>query len=452
MAKQLTNSYTRGAWRAGLNRKPLRSHVIAWLLAASILFLPYRVRAQVANASALSGQVTTPFGGPASSAQVLICAITAQGAPCSTAGITLYSDYNLTQAQGNPLSTDNNGNYKTFITAGLYQIQITLAGSSAPNFVYYQAAGPANGADYVLMHPSASQTVTQPAGTSLTVNTFNSSSGALNGTLGATTPNTVAGTTGNFSGNVTAPSFTGHLIGNADTATQLAATPTGCSANLFATSIVANGDLGCTAITGAALPAPGASTLGGVFSSTAPANEFATGINISGDVTYAQVLFSNLGGTLTSTQVAAAGTLSNSTTGNAGTSTALAATPTACPVGHYATGVDANGNAICSSLGITQTTTVTGCNFASDGANLTCTNTVTLPVAMPDTSYYVECSGYVNFASYPASCGPVINFIEPIVVGSTTSYSFTEVTQGSSCAYPTFANYGQSYICNAVHP
>jgi hypothetical protein len=41
---------------------------------------------------------------------------------------------------------------------------------------------------------------------------------ALNGTLGATAPNTVAATTGSFSGTVTAPTFTGALDGNATTA------------------------------------------------------------------------------------------------------------------------------------------------------------------------------------------------------------------------------------------
>lgn len=46
------------------------------------------------------------------------------------------------------------------------------------------------------------------------------------------------------------------------------------------------------------LPTPTASTLGGVFSSSAPANQFATGINTSGAVTYAQPSFSNLSGSL----------------------------------------------------------------------------------------------------------------------------------------------------------
>ena len=140
----------------------------------------------------------------------------------TVARVTLFTDYNLSQYQPNPLSTDANGNYKTFITAGLYQIQVTLAGATIP-YIYYQAAGPANGSDYVLQHPTGNQVVDEPNGFSLSVTTLNSSAGALNGSLGATTPNsvtatTISGTTGTFFGNVTGPVFnagTGYQIGSA---------------------------------------------------------------------------------------------------------------------------------------------------------------------------------------------------------------------------------------------
>lgn len=101
---------------------------------------------------------------------------------------------------------------------------------------------------------------------------------------------------------------------------------------------------------------------------------------------------------------------------------------------------------------LTQISTVTGCNFASSAANLTCSNSVTLPTAMPDTSYTVSCVEYTNFASYPASCGPVLQVIEPVSITSTTGYSFTEVTQGSSCAFTTLPNYAKTYVCTASHP
>lgn len=54
----------------------------------------------------------------------------------------------------------------------------------------------------------------------------------------------------------------------------------------------------------AGLPLPTPTSLGGVFSSSAPANQFATGINTSGAVTYGQPSFSNLSGTIASGQVA----------------------------------------------------------------------------------------------------------------------------------------------------
>lgn len=53
------------------------------------------------------------------------------------------------------------------------------------------------------------------------------------------------------------------------------------------------------------LPAASASSIGGVFSSTAGANQFATGINTSGQLTYTQPSFTNLSGAATATQMAA---------------------------------------------------------------------------------------------------------------------------------------------------
>ena len=49
-------------------------------------------------------------------------------------------------------------------------------------------------------------------------------------------------------GNMTATGFTGALTGNASTATALAANPTDCGANTFATTIAANGNLTCAAV------------------------------------------------------------------------------------------------------------------------------------------------------------------------------------------------------------
>lgn len=51
---------------------------------------------------------------------------------------------------------------------------------------------------------------------------------------------------------VTASGFSGPLTGNADTATELAANPSDCSANNYATSIAANGDLTCGQVSASA--------------------------------------------------------------------------------------------------------------------------------------------------------------------------------------------------------
>lgn len=55
-------------------------------------------------------------------------------------------------------------------------------------------------------------------------------------------------------------------------------------------------------LVGADLPLPGASTLGGAFSSTAGANQFVTGLNTSGALAYAQPAFSNLSGSVACSQ------------------------------------------------------------------------------------------------------------------------------------------------------
>lgn len=65
------------------------------------------------------------------------------------------------------------------------------------------------------------------------------------GNLGATGTITAATFSGDLTGNVT---------GNADTASALAANPSDCAANQFATTIAANGDLTCAALTDADVP------------------------------------------------------------------------------------------------------------------------------------------------------------------------------------------------------
>lgn len=59
------------------------------------------------------------------------------------------------------------------------------------------------------------------------------------------------------------------------------------------------------------LNAPTTTVLGGVLSSAAPANNFATGVSTSGIVTYAQPSFTNISGTVLSAQLASGAALAN---------------------------------------------------------------------------------------------------------------------------------------------
>jgi hypothetical protein len=56
-------------------------------------------------------------------------------------------------------------------------------------------------------------------------------------------------------------------------------------------------------LVGADLPTPGASALGGVLSATASSNQFATGINTLGALTFAQPAFSNISGVAANSQI-----------------------------------------------------------------------------------------------------------------------------------------------------
>jgi hypothetical protein len=82
----------------------------------------------------------------------------------------------------------------------------------------------------------------------------------------------------------------------------------------------------------ARLPAPASTTLGGVKSSTAGANQFATGIDTTGAVTYAQPSFTNLSGSVAASQLP---TPTSTTLGGAKSSTAGA--------NQFATGLDTTG-------------------------------------------------------------------------------------------------------------
>lgn len=119
------------------------SVLTAALLVALLWLTPTAARAQAANAAAISGQVVTASGTPAANARVRVCQITAVGTPCSTGGVSLYSDYNLTVPTANPIATDSYGNYAVFTTSGLYLLQVTP--QTGLTYNYYFSAGGAGG-------------------------------------------------------------------------------------------------------------------------------------------------------------------------------------------------------------------------------------------------------------------------------------------------------------------
>src|SRR5271166_1784857 len=88
-----------------------------------ILCTPFEMLAQSSSAIPISGgPVVTPYNTPAVNAPVRVCLITSFGSPCSTAGVILYSDDNLTQKIGNPTATSSQGVYNFFINSSQYSL------------------------------------------------------------------------------------------------------------------------------------------------------------------------------------------------------------------------------------------------------------------------------------------------------------------------------------------
>lgn len=101
------------------------SWFIKAVFALGILLTPFSAAGQASNAVPVSGgPVVTQFNTPAVNAPVRVCPVTAIGNPCNTTGVTLYSDYNLTQPINNPTATNAQGIYNAFTTAGFYLIQV----------------------------------------------------------------------------------------------------------------------------------------------------------------------------------------------------------------------------------------------------------------------------------------------------------------------------------------
>ncbi len=141
-------------------------------------------------------------GAPAPFATILVCPYSSTGTPC-TPTASIYSNLALTNSIPNPYTTDQYGNFTFFVSSGVYNLQISVGGGVV--YPYTATTGTCPGC--VLLSPSGNQTITQPAGTSLMISSFNSvvyaQPGAslatvcsgFTGTVEVTTPLTISSTT-----------------------------------------------------------------------------------------------------------------------------------------------------------------------------------------------------------------------------------------------------------------
>ena len=88
-----------------------------------------------------------------------------------------------------------------------------------------------------------------------------------------------------------------------------------------------------------------------------------------------------------------------------------------------------------------------GCNFGNDGPNFTCDTVVTLPTAMPDTNYSVNCSQ--NFSS-ANTVYTVVNYGWIAADNTTTTFTIWSIASGSSTDFGS-GTYGITYVCTARH-
>jgi hypothetical protein len=179
---------------------------------------------------------------------------------------------------------------------------------------------------------------------------------ACTSTTGATVFNlqTFTVEAGAFSGNIT-----GNVTGNADTATTastataLAANPTDCDPNEFATTIAASGNLTCAALTDTDVPNDITVDLATLASTVTVID--------STDATSFVALFDSATGTLpvktdgallydATTGGLSATSFTGAVTGNASTATALVDNPADCDPNEFATTIAADGDLTCAAI------------------------------------------------------------------------------------------------------
>lgn len=144
----------------------------------------------------------------------------------------------------------------------------------------------------------------------------------------ATTTGLLKGTSGVLSAAVAGTDYV-VPAGNVATATALAANPSDCGANTYATTIAASGNLTCAQV----------SLSAGVTGTLPNGNTTATSAN-----TTSAIVARDGSGNFS------AGTITAALSGNASTATALASNPTDCSAGEVATAIAASGNLTCTKV------------------------------------------------------------------------------------------------------
>src|SRR5665213_2910525 len=130
----------------------------ALLILLVILLWPSAAPAQAPTTAASSfGPVLTPYTTIAANAPYRVCPIAATGVPCSTVGVSLFSDAQLTHSLSNPGFANSQGIVSFFVAAGFYQVQVTP--SPGAMYVYYNNNTPGGGGSGTLSRQIAGYAV-----------------------------------------------------------------------------------------------------------------------------------------------------------------------------------------------------------------------------------------------------------------------------------------------------
>ena len=250
---------------------------------------------------------------------------------------------------------------------------LTFEGATADTIETILTAADPTASDKTITLPNASGTVAVSATSPLAL----SAAGDLSITADGIGSSQLAAT---FTATTITSNLVGNVTGNADTATALAANPTDCGADTYATTIAASGNLTCSTVTNAGLAGSIAmsKTLltadAGLVLST---NSLATASSETGFITGSTSLpgtcgegavyqDTDSGGTETYTCTAAnTWTKYVAATDNVATATALAADPADCSSNQFANAINASGTLSCSAL------TLAGAQFANQGTTTT---------------------------------------------------------------------------------